>query len=213
MTISAIPGIRFIQESDRCYKYALDFVVASAALGRYINAYHGQLVTSFAPDLSSGAPQYPSAIFAGKASGANLAIVPHDVLTNVLVNDVRAGPIAYLSSASMPNIAGNSTGAMAETFEGLAQAMFTRYFENSLPAIKAAHGNRKNNKWPPVLQFSAVIRDAMSHGGTIHMFPNVPAVTHFNLTYSPADNGRKVIHNDLTCADIFFLMLEMDSAF
>ena len=67
--------------------------------------------------------------------------------------------------------------------------------------------------WPSVLQFAAVIRDAMSHGGVIHMFPSVPPVTHFQLQYSQADNGKKVVHNDMTCADIFFLMLDMDAAF
>ena len=91
--------------------------------------------------------------------------------------------------------------------------MFTRYYENNLDGIEAVHGKRSGNTWPPVLQFSAVVRDAMSHGGTIHMFAYVPAVNYFNLNYSPADNGRKVIHNDLSCADIFFLMLEMDAAF
>lgn len=213
MTISSIPGVQFIKDTDRCYEYALDFVLASVALGAYLNAYHGQAVTSFAPNFSAGPPQYPTAVFAGKASGKNLEIVPHELLTSVLVKDTRAGAIPYLSPPSFPSLAGNSTGAMAETLEGFAQAMFTRYYENNLAKIERAYDKRSKNQWPAVLQFSAVIRDAMSHGGTIHMFPPVPPVSHFNLTYAPADNGRKVIHNDLSCADIFFLMLEMDAAF
>ena len=73
--------------------------------------------------------------------------------------------------------------------------------------------SRRATTWPSVLQFSAVVRDAMSHGGTIHMFASIPSVTHFGLTYTAADNGRKILHKDLTCADIFFLMLEMNAAF
>jgi hypothetical protein len=213
MSIASIPGIQFINESHRCYEYALDFVIASAALGKYLNVYHGETATSFAPQLANGIPQYPTFCFAGHASGKNLEVVPHDLLTNVLVNDIRAGSIPYLSPATYQDAIGNSTGAMAETLEGLAQAMFTRYYENHLASIEAVHGKRNKNGWPSVLQFSAVVRDAMSHGGTIHMFASIPPVTHYGLTYTPADNGRKILHNDLTCADIFFLMLEMDAAF
>lgn len=213
MSITSIPGIQFIYDFHRCYEYALDFVVASATLGSYLDVYHGQTATSFAPILSNRNFEYPSLLFEGNASGKNLEIVPHDLLTNVLVNNTRAGSIPYLASSIYTDAVGNSTGAIAETLEGFAQAMFTRYYENNLPSIKKAHGNRNKNQWPSVLQFAAVVRDAMSHGGIIHMFPSVPPVRHFGLTYDSASNGRKIIHNDLSCADIFFLMIEMDDAF
>lgn len=213
MTLSTIPGIRFVDSTSRCYEYALDFVVAVAALGKYIGAYHNQVVTSFAPDLSSGSPRYPTMQFAAKASGQNLELFPHEVLTNVLVNDRRAGAIAYLSGSKFQAIAGNSTGAVAETMECFAHPMFTRYYENNLHGMEAAHGKRSAHNWPAVLQFASVIRDAMSHGDTVHMFSHVPAVQHFGLTYSHVDNGRKVVHKDLSCADLWFLMLEVDAVF
>jgi hypothetical protein len=214
MSIDAIPGIRFITPVDRCYPYALDFTVASAAIGSYLSAYHNAPVTTFAPGTNTnGTPQYRTSLFAGKAGGRNLEIFPHEALTDVFVNDSRTARIPYLSPAVFNNAVGNSTLAVAETLEGLAQAMLTRYYENHLPAVEARHGRRNQNRWPSVLQFAAVIRDALSHGGVIHMFQGVPPVSHFNLSYSSASNGRRVIHEDLSCADIFFLMLEMDAAF
>ena len=73
MPVDSIPGVQFIEDTHRCYSYALDFVVASAALGKYLNAYYNQTVTSFAPDLSTGVPQYPSVVFAGAATGRTRA--------------------------------------------------------------------------------------------------------------------------------------------
>lgn len=213
MSIQAIPGINFINDSHRCHIHMLDFVVASSAVGAYFPIYHGNQVGSFAPHIVNNCPQYPSVEFAGHSSRKSLSIIPHDILTNVFVNDTRSGPIPYLVKPSMPVISGCTTGAMAETLEGFAQAMFTRYYEENLDKIIQCHGKRKDNGWPAVLQFGSVIRDAMSHGGEIHMFPGVPSITYFGISYSSADNGRKVLHNDLSCADIFFLMLDMDSAF
>ncbi|WP_162455659.1 hypothetical protein [Pseudoxanthomonas kalamensis] len=213
MSIDQIPGIQFIPTNHRCYEFALDFAVASCAIGRYIGAYHGRSVATFAPHTENGAPQYPTAAFAGLASGKNLELVPHDILTNVFNRDMRTGQIPYLVKPTFDQITGDSTVAVAQVLEGLAQSMFTRYWETNLDLIESTHGKRKCNQWPAVLQFAAVIRDAMSHGGSIHMFPSILPVSHFGLNYSQADNGRKVIHNDMSCGDIFFLMLDADAAF
>jgi hypothetical protein len=57
----------------------------------------------------------------------------------------------------------------------------------------------------------------MSHGGRIEIREGKKKkfrpVSHFGLTYSIADNGKKLLHEDLTPADIFYLMLEMDCLF
>lgn len=142
-----------------------------------------------------------------------MAFIPDDLLQSVFVQNVRSQPIPYLVAATFSQIQGVSTGAIAETLEGLAQAMFTGYWELNLKTIEATHGKRKAGNWPDLLKFAAVVRDAMSHGGTLSMFPTVPPVAHYGLTYDFSTNGRKIIHNDLTCADTFFLMLKVDAAF
>lgn len=213
MSIADIPSIAFLPAGHRCHPFVLDFVVALASVGSYINVYHGMPVTTFAPIVLPTGPQYPTISIAGSASGRTIEFVPHDVLQDVLVANSRSPAIGYVERFSFSQIAGVSTSAMAETIEGLAQAMFTRYWETNLPAIVAVHGMRKGGNWPPVLQFAAIVRDAMSHGGKLHLFPSVAPATHFGLTYAPTQNGRRILHNDLTSADLFVLMLEIDGLF
>lgn len=213
MSIQNIPDVQFISTSHRCHQHVLDFVVATSSIASYMNVYHERPVTSFAPHLENGAPQYPNILFEGQASGKNVAFVPDDILRSVFVQSSRNQPIPYLVLPRFSQIVGASSSAIAETSEGLAQAMFTGYWETNLAAIEAAHGKRKAGNWPAALQFAAVVRDAMSHGGVIHMFSSIQPVACFGLKYDFSMNGRKIIHNDLTCADIFFLMLEIDAAF
>lgn len=211
--IGTIPNVKFINPSDRVHTYVLDFVVATASIGAYLNAYNNLPVTSYAPANASGTPQYPSMLFQSLACGKHVAFVPDDVLREVFAHDQRKEAIAYLEENSYANQTGPSSGAVAEILEGLAQAMFTRYWETNLPAIEAAHGKRGGGNWPMVLQFAAVVRDAMSHGGTIHMRNHVPAATWYGLTYAPSDNGKRIFHQDLTTADIFYLLLDVDGAY
>ncbi len=135
------------------------------------------------------------------------------VLRDVLVNNSRTTDIPYLEQATFTQIVGVATDALAETIEGFAQAMFTRYWETNLAAIQQVHGLRRSGTWPQVLQFAAIVRDAMSHGGVLHMFQSVAPATHFSLTFAPSLNGRRILHNSLTSADIFLLMLDVDAAF
>jgi hypothetical protein len=213
MSIENIPNIKLIPATHRCHPFALDFVVALAAVGRCLSLYHGRPVTTFGPTQTPKGLEYQNFSISGLASGKTIAFVPHDVLQSVLVAENRSVSVAYLEQSTFPELAGVTTSAMAETIEGFAQAMFTRYWETNLAGIEAAHGLRREGKWPQVLQFGAIVRDAMSHGGRLHMFPGVPAATYFGLTYTDAQNGRRIIHNDLTTADLFLLMLAVDAAF
>lgn len=213
MSIQTIPNIKLLPATHRCHSFALDFVVAMASVGSYLKAYHNLPVTTFAPTLLSNGLQYPSCSIAGLASGKTIEFVPHDVLQAVLVDNNRTPPIAYLEQPIFNQITGVTTSAVAETVEGFAQAMFTRYWETNLPEMEKVHGRRRDGGWLPVLQFAAVVRDAMSHGGTLHMFPAVPPVTHFGITYTQVENGKRILHNDLTSADLFILMLDVDASF
>lgn len=213
MSIQNIPGIQYIPASHRCHRFVLDFVVATSSIASYMNVYHNRPALTFAPHIQDGAPQYPASSFEGQASGKSVDFVPDDVLKAVFVQSLRNSPIPYVVTPAFTQIPGVTTGAIAEIFEGLAQAMFTGYWETNLKAIEAVHGKRKAGNWPAVLRFAAVVRDAMSHGGTLNMFPAVQPVSHFGLNYDSTMNGKKIIHNDLTCADIFYLMLEIDTIY
>jgi hypothetical protein len=211
ISVDKIPGIALISKSHRAHEYVLDFVVAATSVGKYLSAYHGHPVTTFAPDIPAG--KHQTFTLQGQASGKTIEFLPHEVLKEVFVAEARLVAIPYLCVPSFPLIKGASTGAVAETFEGFAQAMFTRYWENNLSEIEKVHGKRKTGGWPQVLQFAAIVRDAMSHGGTIHMFPTIAPASHFGLKNSQSENGKKIIHTDLSCADIFLLLLDVDAAF
>jgi hypothetical protein len=65
-------------------------------------------------------------------------------------------------------------------------------------------------KWPPVWNFGRVVRNALSHNGSIH-FENMNAkpVTWHNLSFDPTHNGR-AIFDDIDPVDLILLMAEMD---
>jgi hypothetical protein len=102
-------------------------------------------------------------------------------------------------------------GAIETLMYNFGQALATNYFERLRPTVEAQYGDVSG--WPPVWNFARVVRNAMSHGGTINFQnSNSQAVSWRGLTYSPADNGRTILHTDLWPGDIFELIVEMDAA-
>ena len=63
MSIQSISGVQFILASHRCHQYLLDFVVATSSIFAYMNVYHNQPVSSYAPHLKNGASRYPTSVF------------------------------------------------------------------------------------------------------------------------------------------------------
>lgn len=213
MSASNLPNIKLIQSNHRCHSYVLDFVVALSSIMAYFQVYHGGVATSYAPTLQGNVLDHPGSQLQGAASGRDLLFIPHETLGDVFVGGTRNTAIAYqelVRSIKAP-VDGPSTPAIAELLEGLAQAMFTRYWETNLDSIKSVHGERKD--WPDLLRFCAVVRDTMSHGGNLNLFASVAPVSYWGLNYDRSMNGKRIIHTDLSAADIFFLMLDVDAAF
>jgi hypothetical protein len=88
---------------------------------------------------------------------------------------------------------------------------YLAYYERFVTEINNARA--KNNGGPPTLAFSAVIRNAFAHGGTIHFTKPKPPATWRGLSYSMSDNGRQVMHQDMSLGDVILLMLDMDVLF
>lgn len=91
-----------------------------------------------------------------------------------------------------------------------AQSMFINYFERFRLDIEQKFGNDTTN-WPTDWNFARVVRNSISHSGCVN-FQNLSAapVSWLGLTYSPADNGRKVLFYDLWFGDLIYLMIDMD---
>lgn len=100
-------------------------------------------------------------------------------------------------------------GAFGRFVFGLNQAMFTSFFEDHRKEIEVAHGKLKH--WPEVWAFGKVVRDALSHGGALDIRHPLE-VQWKKLSYTPADNGKRIINVDLWPGDLIILLTEMEAA-
>lgn len=102
-------------------------------------------------------------------------------------------------------------GAMGALMHNFGQALGTNYYERNVHSIRATYPGGAHH-WPAVWDFGRVIRNAMSHGGRIHFDTSATrSVSWKELTYSPSDNGRHILHTDIWPGDLFDLIIEMDT--
>lgn len=87
---------------------------------------------------------------------------------------------------------------------------FITYYEKNVAQVVAKHKGKRH--WPNALTFGRIVRNAFAHGGTVNITDGISA-SWGNVNYSPADNGRRVLYNDLSQGDLTLLMLDMDSEF
>jgi hypothetical protein len=68
--------------------------------------------------------------------------------------------------------------------------------------------------WPADWNFAWSVRKAVAHKNEVYFRKQKHAaapVTWRGLTYAPADNGKKVLHEDLWPADLIYLMMDLDT--
>jgi len=88
---------------------------------------------------------------------------------------------------------------------------FIQYDANVRPLVESKYTTNTQN-WPMVCNFGRVLRNCFSHGGVITFLNlNATAVNWRGLSYSPTDNGRQVLYQDLTPVEIILLMADIDS--
>lgn len=93
-------------------------------------------------------------------------------------------------------------------------ALITPYYvdfvEEYKPWLKGRFGGDRNT-WPMLFNFAVVIRNFISHtAGNVHFDNrNAPPVTWHNLTYSPANEGQRVLSTDILIRDLIVLLFEM----
>jgi hypothetical protein len=100
-------------------------------------------------------------------------------------------------------------GVTEQYFFGLGQFLITNFFEGQRPLIEERFGTVKH--WPPVWNFARVVRNAMSHGGKVRITDGAE-VRWQRLSYTQADNGKRIINTDIWPADLFMLVREMQKA-
>jgi hypothetical protein len=88
--------------------------------------------------------------------------------------------------------------------------IFVEYFEAYKDWLYGLLGRPDN--WPPQWRFGRIVRNAISHNGCVKIDrQQEPPCTWNNLTYSYADNGRKIVLVDFGLADMILLLFEMDA--
>lgn len=103
-------------------------------------------------------------------------------------------------------------GALSELLHAFGQSLMVNYYERNLGIAISKFGSSATS-WPMIWNFGRVVRNAMSHAGTLNFTnANAASVNWKFLTYSPADNGKPILHTDLWPGDLFDLILEMDTA-
>lgn len=90
-------------------------------------------------------------------------------------------------------------------------AFFSLFTERAVEWGKTNVGTDYHG-WPPVLNFSRVVRNAIVHGGTINISsPSAPKVSWRGLAYSFADEGRKAIWTDIGAGDFILLLMDLEA--
>lgn len=143
---------------------------------------------------------------------AEIRIFLHGVLEraakSAIPDEVEVEIVQSQSPLYQPGKVTRKTEGFVTTQELAISPIFVTFFEQYRQWLNSKIGVRQ--KWPDIWQFGAVVRNAASHGGII-AFDNdkLPPVKWYILEYGFADNGRKVINNDLSIADLVILMFEM----
>lgn len=96
--------------------------------------------------------------------------------------------------------------------KAIIQPCFLNYFERLKPKVEKKYGSNPY-QWPSVWNFGRVVRNTFGHNGEIY-FKNASAapVSWRHYTYSPTDNGRVILFNDVGVVELIYLMADMDEA-
>lgn len=159
-------------------------------------------------------PQH-NVILQGRPHVSNREFVfyPHEMMSDLVTNN---WPTEVVFEEQGLVSSGESMAVHFRRVKSLHASMiessFVRYFESLQEEVERRHGSHRR-KWPSVWNFGRVVRNAIVHKGRISFEnPRAAPVSWKTLTYSPADNGKEVMYQDLTPVEIILLMEEMDSA-
>lgn len=136
----------------------------------------------------------------------NIIVAPYELVYEAVINDRTDSPIELIfekAQAAPPIIEEMTTSGLSEIIAAQASQTYLSFWEENKETLKNINGN-------PIVDFGRVLRNAFAHRGKIHITNN-NIVEHLGLKYSKRDNGRLVIHQDLSVADIINIMLEVNS--
>lgn len=97
------------------------------------------------------------------------------------------------------------------SFMYLITPIFVDFWEKYRPWIEDNQPKGKPDLWENPLNFARMVRNWISHhhGHVFFRYPAEPNVSWHGLSYSYADNGKKVIDGDLGMGDLIVLLFEI----
>jgi hypothetical protein len=98
------------------------------------------------------------------------------------------------------------TSATEAVMMHLIAPIFIMFFERYNEWMTVNHGDAAG--WPQALNFARLVRNAIAHGSITIRNPRAAPVEWRGFSYTAADNGRKIVGQDLRIADVLYLMFE-----
>jgi DNA-binding transcriptional regulator YiaG len=127
-------------------------------------------------------------------------IIPLDITFEC--KDLKAEKPTHLSSY----------GVLSHFMHSANQSLIIKFFEDNKHMIINRDGNiEKRINWPDPWRFAFVIRNALSHNGSIKISDSDGLIVWNNLEYSSKDNGRHIFDIDISSGDILFLLKDMQN--
>jgi hypothetical protein len=195
----------YTSEGHRFFDNLVTFVASIASLGTAIELQKSTSARPYGPKdylTLSGLPN---------VAGCEFRIFPAPILSEILANrwptTLSVDEVPICSAPQIHPIW--LTGIQGVHGSMIANA-FVQYFEATRDAVENKY-TKNTQVWPSIWNFGRTVRNAFSHGGTVNIVnTNAAPVTWRTLTYGHAQNGRRLLYQDITSVELIILMREMD---
>lgn len=195
--------MEIIQSRDRCFDDVANYLITLVSLTTAAELYVTDKASRYAPNHRVQLD--------AKQACKRLSFYPCNLLNEVFALRWPSRLAFDEEIVTIPASAVLQLGALERPLYSLEQSMFVNYFERERPNIEAKFG-KNTTAWPEEWNFARVVRNSIAHKNAVY-FLNTSAspVSWRELTYSPADNGRRVLNGDLWAADLVYLMMDLDA--
>lgn len=191
-----------VAASEAIFRPVATFMMATVGVAATTEAYTSGTADAWGVD--------DVALIDAHACDLRLAIRPSHIVREMARNSWPTS--IEFKCSELPPLDGTSElrlGVFGDYVFGLGQAMITTFFEDNRHKIEATYGALKH--WPGAWRFAKVVRDTLSHGGAVH-FRHPFEVRWKKLSYTEADNGRRIVNTDIWPGDLIILLREMEAA-
>ena len=188
---------------DRCFDDIANYLITMISLALTAELYVAGHAARYAPNHR--------AKLDAKQVGKGLVIYTHTLLDEGFAYRWPTKLVVDEKPVQVPASAILNLGVLERPFYALERSMFVNYFERERPQIEAKYGV-DTKRWPADWSFARIVRNSVAHKNEVSFRnPAAAVISWRGLTYSPADNGKKVLNGDLWAADLIYLMTHLDA--